>query len=280
MTVPTFGESAALGRREPVKKDRQRNYAGLAGLGAGTTLAGVGTAAYARHRVNNAHNADTRARQYLQRDYEAAQSAQKTAARKQGDALRRYKAGVKNWDNLNSFIHHDGGTVQTFPAIEGGRRTVRYNRNMPGHIKMAEEHALHVAGENKKLQFEQHEAWVRNNEAREAMNRAKQAREGFQPQAGKVVPKFTRWGRAGKIGAGLGAAATIGGMIGVERSRSYGPKKQQPRFSPASAVGQREQKRKEIEEAAKRGAAYRAMTGGTISREQVDSWYQKAPGER
>jgi len=276
--VESYGNKSSAPRERVIKSDRkQNNYARLAGVGALTAGAGVGTSLYANNKIKNASAADEKALNTLKYQEHMAGAAYKKTAHAQKKATVAMNSGLKEYDALHAFISGHGPDQQSFRDPASPKEKIKYDRTNATHRAMAQTHIEGISARNRHHPFEAQESWERNNAARTAHENAKAATSGFKPAAAEVTAKYGRIGRKGKIGAAIGAAGMLAGLAGVERSRQYGPKPVKPRFAEQAAVG-----RKHATDHAKaKGAAYRAgLPAGNMSREQIDSWYVKAPGER
>jgi hypothetical protein len=271
-----------------VQKDlnTQRRYSGLAEAGAATGLGGAGLAAYSRGRVKGVQAADKKALSALwgaksshesaaliaQRDMESARTARTAARAKEAKLVERWSKPVTARSKTMMVPTYDRD-----PAFGGRQRKI--NRGDVSYAKPYRQgRAVHRAESLRQYDLE-HKAQTRLSQSNQAADEAKRVARSFTGTAPKVARLYGRLGKVGMVAAGAGALATAAGITGVERNRHklYKPAAIQPRFAPQAAVGRKQ----EISHEKAKGAAYRAgLPAGKMSREEIDSWYVKAPGER
>jgi len=273
---PQAATRGALRTMRVVKSDQRRYMAG-AGVGAGVGLAGVGASVYGQRRVAGAQAADDRARSALRDDFRSAKNrafGMRTAAQAADSQLA---GSTRQWNTLNGWLDGRGKDRRKVPLFDDEKATRVMDRSNPADVAEAKRVQATRAKQMVDLGELKNQQEFAAKHARQKASEAAGKWRGFTATAPKVTRTFGRVARGGRVAAGVGFAGMVGGMVGVERSRSYGSKPAQPRYASQAVVG----RRAAIDHGKAKAAAYRAgLPAGNMSRDQIDSWYVKGSGER
>lgn len=297
ITAGAVGRNAVdrWSKRKRVRKDAQDRWRNTAAAGAATGLAGAGLYGYARNRSQGIAQADANALSGLKaqrskslaaadiarRDYETAFTNRMNAQAKEGMLRERWNAsGGSKRMKVPTLPPKVPGQKRTLDSVKAAGSTSRSGkfiyRGDPSYARAYRQgRVVHRAESLRNYGIQ--EAARRSQLANEkAADDARHAIRNFKGTAPQAAAKYKHLARAGKFGAVAGAGAMIAGLAGVEASRKRPPKQAQPRFAAAASVGRKQ----EIDHAKAKGAAYRAgLPAGKMSREEIDSWYVKSPGE-